>query len=116
MHRACSHVLRNPDSNKALTDGNVVPLGDVLHVLPLPPGLRYPVNDDEKLLTNTFVSREVSSSPGSPASTEPLADSSADDGDEWRRAAYEYGPKWVVWKGRLPGILDSWYETASIVV
>lgn len=35
------------------------------------------------------------------------------DDDEWRRAAYEHGPKWVVWKGRLPGIIDTWYEIVS---
>lgn len=26
----------------------------------------------------------------------------------WHRAAHVSGPKWVVWKGRVPGIYDSW--------
>ena len=38
------------------------------------------------------------------------------DGNEWRRASYEHGPKWVVWKGRLPGILDTWYEIVSVTL
>jgi hypothetical protein len=38
------------------------------------------------------------------------------DGDEWRRASYEHGPKWVVWKGQLPGILDTWYEIVSVTL
>jgi hypothetical protein len=33
---------------------------------------------------------------------------SLSDDVQWRQARYTHGQKWVVWKGRLPGILDSW--------
>ena len=117
-----AHVRRFPTLATAiaawrqvLINGDAVPLGDVPHALPLPPGFCYPVNDDETL-SNTDVSTEILVSPTLHATMEPPAVLSVDDGNEWHRAAYGYGPKWVVWKGRLPGILDSWYETASIIV
>lgn len=30
------------------------------------------------------------------------------DDFKWRKASSNHGPKWVVWKGRTPGILDTW--------
>jgi hypothetical protein len=33
--------------------------------------------------------------------------------NQWQYAKYQSGPKWVVWKGRLPGVLDSWYGMCS---
>lgn len=85
---------------QALFDGHVTPLGDVTHTLlsryfryTLPTSLEHNSTQVEGLVGDNDISVSVG------------------DEDEWRRAAYEHGPKWVVWKGRLPGILDTWYET-----
>ena len=40
--------------------------------------------------------------------TSAASESSTDDRDKWRTTGYVHGPKWVVWKGHLPGILDTW--------
>ena len=117
-----AHVWRFPTLvtataawSQVLINGDAVPLGDIPYALLLPPGFCYPVNDDETL-SNTNVSTEILVSPILHATMEPSAVLSVGDGNEWCRAAYEYGSKWVVWKGWLPGILDSLYETASIIV
>jgi hypothetical protein len=124
-----AHVQRFPTLataiaawRQALTDGQVVPLDNVTHVQLLLPHLHYPVarqGDVEVVSTNATVLTNLSVCKHARTSLETAESSAAlsvGDGDEWRRVAYEYSPKWVVWRGRLPGILDSWYETTSIML
>ncbi|KAF8222825.1 hypothetical protein L208DRAFT_1521205 [Tricholoma matsutake] len=81
----------------ALSDGCVIPLGDVSHTL----------------LSRYFCYTVPAALEHKPTQVDALA--SDDDilvgkDNEWHRAAYEHGPKWVVWKGRLPGVLDTWQQ------
>jgi hypothetical protein len=83
---------------RALSDGRVIPLGDVSHTL----------------LSRYFRYTVPAALEHKPTQVDALVgddDISVGEDDAWRRAAYELGPKWVVWKGRLPGVLDTWYET-----
>jgi len=91
-----------------LANGEVVPLGDIM---PWQLGSHYSLSGwgDIGLFSERGASEQARTACGRLSHGEMSATSlEIGQGDEWHRAAYEHGPKWVVWKGRMPGILDSW--------
>jgi hypothetical protein len=82
---------------QALSDGCVIPLRDVSHTL-LSHYFHYTVSaalEHKPTQVDALVGDEISVS----------------EDDEWHRVAYKHGPKWVIWRGKLSGVLDTWYET-----
>ncbi|KAF8222306.1 hypothetical protein L208DRAFT_1381891 [Tricholoma matsutake] len=81
----------------ALSDGRVIPLGDVSHTLlscyfhyTVPAALEHKPTQVDALVSDD--------------------DISVGKDDKWHRAVYEHGLKWVIWKGWLPGVLNTWQQ------
>jgi len=72
---------------------------------------RQAVHGNHSLYPDSTISQSPSDMDSDASSSDGsvLSISSVCLDDEWNTAKHHIGPKWVVWTGHLPGVLDSWY-------